>query len=745
MRKLMWFTIGFGAACAFGAYFYVPWFLSAAVGCAIGAGLLLVAANWIRPCRIAAAVCFGLAVGFCWFHLYDTLYLGEARAADENSGEVTVIVRDYSYETDYGGAFDGAIELGERTYQVRVYLNEYEGLKPGDRVEGTFRFRLTTSGGVEEVLYHRGQGIFLLAYQSGDYVVRHYFTTAWKDYPAIWRQKLQEKIDSTFPEDAAGFAKALLLGDKTGIDYETSTAFKVSGISHIIAVSGLHVSILFGLVYLLSGRRRVLTALIGIPAVLIFAAIVGFTPSVTRASLMQIVLMVSMLFEKEYDPPSALSFAALVMLILNPLVISSVSFQLSFACMAGIFLFAEPIRRWLMDPKRLGKWKGKLTNWLASSVSVSLSATVMTTPLAAVHFGTVSLVGALTNLLTLWVITFIFYGIMAVCLLGFLDLRLAELFASIVAWPIRYVLAAAKLLASFPLAAVYTKSIYIVIWLIFAYGMLIIFLCIKKKPAALFAGLISASLCLAVGFSWAEPLLGEGRFTMLDVGQGQALLLQSGGKTFLVDCGGDYSQDAADITAETLLSQGIDRLDGIILTHYDADHAGGMEYLLTRIDTDLLLMPHSLDEGGVGEKLAALVPDGTKTIAEDLILSYDEVQLTVYAPFSYNSGNESSLCVLFQTENCDILITGDRSQDGEGLLLKYHELPQLDVLVAGHHGSKYSTSQALLEATQPQYAFISVGADNSYGHPTQEVLDRLREFGCMIYRTDLNGTICYRW
>ena len=739
MRKLMWFTLGFLGACAFGAYCYVSWFLSAAAVCMIAAVALAVGCMWYRPLRVPAVLCVGFAFGLVWFYGYDVLYLGEARALDGQTAEVTVIVHDYSYETDYGCAVDGSIQVGDKSYRVRLYLDEKVDLEPGNRVIGTFRFRFTSSGGIDEVLHHRGKGIFLMAYQENNILVERFWSTPLLDLPAVWRQVMKDSIDRSFESDAAGFAKALLLGDRTDIDYETSTAFKVSGISHIIAVSGMHVSILFGLVYFLSGKRRLMTAAIGVPAVLLFAAMVGFTPSVTRAAIMQCLVMGALLFGKEYDPPTALGFSALVMLLGNPLTASSVSFQLSFCCMAGIFTLGEPVNVWLSE-----RLVGKLGKGISASVSLSLGACVFTTPLTAVYFGTVSLIGVVTNLLTLWVVSFVFYGIMAVCAAGFFSAALASVLAAVVAWPIRYVLGAAKLMAGLPLAAVYTKSGYIVAWLVFCYVLLGIFLCMKKKPAVLFAGLMGLLLCLCVGLSWAEPMLDECRMTMLDVGQGQAILLQSGGKSWLVDCGGDYDEDAADVTAETLLSQGIFRLDGVILTHYDGDHAGGVDELLTRIQVDAVLLPHSLDQNGVGDTLRDMVGDGVITVKEDMAITFDGGEIALFAPFSYNSGNESSMCVLFRTENCAILITGDMGQTGERLLLKYHDLPQVDVLVVGHHGSKTSTSVELLQTVRPRYTFISVGENNFYGHPVQSVLDRLAEFGCIIYRTDEDGTIIFR-
>jgi competence protein ComEC len=397
-----------------------------------------------------------------------------------------------------------------------------------------------------------------------------------------------------------------------------------------------------------------------------------------------------------------------------------------------------------MDKKRFGRFRSKLIKSLCAGVTVSLSATVFTTPLVAIHFGAVSLVSILTNLLTLWVITYIFYGIMLVCIVGAFHIGVAGWLAGTLSWLIRYVLGAADVMASLPLAAVYTKSDYIVAWLIFAYVLLCVYILLKEKPAVLFTGLVTIALCVSICLSWMEPMHDECRMTMLDVGQGQAILLQSNGKTFLVDCGGDYEEDAADIAAETLLSQGICRLDGIILTHYDLDHSGGLEYLLTRIDTDLILIPDIEDEYGVRDSLKRQYGDRAIVVADDTELAYDGVNIWLCAPFSYNSGNEGCICVLFQTENCDILITGDRGEVGEKLLLRSKELPQVDVLVVGHHGSKYSTSEKLLEAVRPTYAFISAGAGNRYGHPAQLILDRLAEYGCLIFRTDENGTIIYR-
>lgn len=187
------------------------------------------------------------------------------------------------------------------------------------------------------------------------------------------------------------------------------------------AVSGLHVSILFALLTAITFRKRFLTALAGFPTLLLFAAVAGFTPSVSRSCIMCGLMLAALLLNKEYDGPAALAFAAVVMLIGNPLVITSVGFQLSVASVAGIYLFAPGIRKWLVSLFPDNKGKGvrpTLIRWFTASVSITLSAMIFTTPLSAWYFGTVSLVGVVTNLLTLWVISFIFYGLVAVSLVG---------------------------------------------------------------------------------------------------------------------------------------------------------------------------------------------------------------------------------------------------------------------------------------------------------------------------------------
>ena len=746
MRKQMWFVVGFAAGCIPGAcLLWNRWFALTGVLClAIAVGLCFLKA---KPAKITAAILLGLSFATVWIWGFDTFYLRAARQHDGQTITATVEITDYSYETNYGMAANGTIELNGKSFRVLTYLDEMDPLSPGDSVQGSFQLHLTTYADQGKRTHHQGEGIFLVAYSQDEARVQYNHHIPIKCYPAKLRQDIIEMLDSVFPSDTAGFAKALLLGDSSDLSYQEDTSFKISGIRHVIAVSGLHVSILFSLVYLFFGRRRLVNALVGLPLLFLFAAIAGFTPSVVRACLMQGLILIGALLDKEYDPPTSLAFSVLVMLLVNPMTITSVSFQLSVGCLVGIFLFHQRIFDYLQSLFRCPKGmsvRSRLTRWLAGSVAITVSAMAVTAPFSAYYFGTVSIIGILANLVTLWIISFVFYGIMLACVLGAIWLSIGKVIGFLVSFGIRYVQYVAKLLASLPMASVYTCSIYIVIWLVFCYCLLVLFLFAKKKKPGLLVVGVAVSLAVALSASYIEPRLDPMRVTVMDVGQGQSILLESHGKRFLVDCGGDYPQSVAETVGQRLLSQGITRLDGIILTHYDADHAEAVPYLLTRVRADVLYLPDIADDGTVKETLQKEYPEKIQWIRTDTVLSGKWGNLTIIASGKAAGENESGLCILFQTENCDILITGDRGTSGEQELIERIALPELELLIVGHHGAGNSTSLDLLRATKPVNAVISVGKDNRYGHPTQDVLRRLEMFSCCIIRTDLNGTIIYK-
>ena len=745
VRKIMWFSLGVLCSCVTGVYLVsgkmLLWIM--AISGPLAVGLLIPRKIALR---ILGTVFLGICLGTVWLWCFNAFYLAPVAQYDGATAKNSITVSDYSVATAYGCYADGKIDLEGRAYDVRAYFDEQIKLVPGDRVEGEFLLGLTTPGGKEESTYYQGAGVFLIAQAETECTVMSENKVHMKYFPAILRNRITHLLEETFPADALAFVRALLLGDSSLLSYETDTSLKISGIRHVIAVSGLHVSILFALVYTLLGKHRVWTAVVGIPVLVLFAAVAGFTPSIIRACIMQSLMILALLFNKEYDPPTALAFAVLVMLAANPLTVCSVSFQLSVGCMVGIFLFCEPINRHILD--KLGHPTGKsikarLARWFSSGVAVTISAMAVTTPMVAWYFGMVSLVGVVVNLLTLWCVSFIFYGVVFTCLIGMIWLPLGKAIAWVVSWPVRYVLLTAQVFSKIPVAAVYTCSIYIVFWIVISYLLFGIFLLSKKKRPLLLTACIFICLVASIAVSWAEPRKDDFRMTVFDVGEGQSVLLQSDGKYFLVDCGGNDSDRTADTVSQSLLSQGVTKLDAVILTHYDADHAGGVPGLLTRVDTKALYLPDIPASGALKESLAQLYEEKIHWVCADLCLSTNDSNITlICAPTDTDEENESSLCVLFQRENCDILLTGDRGKAGERALLESYDLPELEILIAGHHGATNSTGFELLSKTSPETVVISTGG--RYGHPTKDVLQRLALFDCNILRTDIDGTMIFR-
>lgn len=741
MRKLMWFVLGYAGACGLCAYCMSelrtgPLF---AVSLTAAVCLFLVGRKWKQLLCLAVGF-LGVSAGILWFSVFDLQYLSHAKVLDGNETTVLFQVTDTAYETEYGMSVDGYLIVEDMPYQTRIYLDDVQIIQPGDQIRGSFLLSFAVPKGEQDALYYAGKGIFLTAYQRDDIEIIASETTPIWAYPAFLRMGILQRLNQLFSQDLVPFAKALLLGDSKDLSYRVDTDFKISGIRHIIAVSGLHVSLIYSLIRNLSLRNRFLTALLGIPCLALFSALAGFTPSVNRACMMIGLMMISQLLEREYDGLTELSFASLVMLVLNPMVISSVSFQLSVGCVAGILLFSGSVQAWLIGLlPEMKKKPEKLWRNICSALAVTLSAMSLTTPLSAWYFGSVSLIGVISNLILLWAVNLLFLGLVVSLLISLVSMCAARMLCWLLSGLMRLILACAGMLASFPLAAVYTVSPYITAWLVFCYVLLVVLLLSSKRNPRILFGCLTTGLCAALLASWIEPMLWDTRMTVLDVGQGQSIVLQSEGRTFLIDCGGDRDDETADLISEYLLSQGIIQLDGMILTHCDRDHAGALENLLTRIDIPMLLLPAVEN---------AIQPDffngHVLYVDEDLEIQFGKSRLVIYGPIYQGDSNENSLCVLFDTENCDILITGDRSKFGEQMLLRSNVLPDVDVLIAGHHGASDSTSYGLLNTVKPETVMISVGAENRYGHPSPELLTRLMEYGCRIYRTDRDGTIIFR-
>ena len=242
---------------------------------------------------------------------------------------------------------------------------------------------------------------------------------------------------------------------------------------------------------------------------------------------------------------------------------------------------------------------------------------------------------------------------------------------------------------------------------------------------------------------------GEMTAAVLDVGQGQSVLLRAGNYLTLVDCGGDGPDNAGDVAADYIQSQGLSRLDLLVVSHYHADHANGIPQLLKRVPVSAIALPDVEEDDPLRREILALAEEREIElwfIREDTHLYLGEEQTFIIFPPVGQEGdtNELGLTVLATVGEFDVLLTGDMGGETEKLLLQQKKLPDIELLVAGHHGSRASTTPELLRAVKPELAVVSVGQGNRYGHPAQETLERLAAAGADIYRTDLQGTVVVR-
>lgn len=744
MRRLAIFAGAFAAG-VFLAQYLLPegWLLP-------GAGLcfLLACASMALPWEVrrrALVICaaLALALGYDWLYVRQIQRPVEALAETERMIAATVL--DYPSAASFGARV--MIRMEGVPGKVVLYGAPMD-LAPGQTISGMVTLRSAAQVRDEDITTFTSKGVFLLAYSRKDLTVEAGTMDSPRWYPLRLGKAMQDRIAMLLEGDTAAFLTAILTGDRTGLSEEAASNISEAGLSHILAVSGMHCGILMGLISLFTGKRRQgLRALCAIPLLCFYAVLTGCSPSVLRACVMLGLLLLGPVFGRENDGPTSLLAALLLILLANPFAAASVSLQLSFAAMAGLLWLTPKISTWATLGWKKAR-KKKAFRVIVLSLSATAGALVFTVPLCAWYFGTLSLVTPLSSLLCLEAAVLAFGLGLGAAVLGLFCLPLGKVLALPAGLLARYILGAADVLAGLPGHALYFNNPYLKYWLLYAYVLFTAAYLLKKagpRKYVLAGGLAILTLALTA-------CLGAARYhadldvVVLDVGQGQSVILASSGVFTLVDCGSSNSwYDPGEIAARQLLTMGCRRLDRLVLTHYDSDHVNGVTALLARIQTDTLLVPDSEDSAGLRTVvLEAAAAHGTEVVfVEDVTKeAFGKGVLTIFPPLGDGEDNEEGLTILASAGEADFLITGDMDTQTEQKLLETYGLPDIEGMMAGHHGSKYATSQEILEALDPEEVCISVGS-NSYGHPTEELLTRLA--GRSVWRTDQQGSIHLSW
>ncbi|MDR2530282.1 MAG: DNA internalization-related competence protein ComEC/Rec2 [Oscillospiraceae bacterium] len=704
--------------------------------------------DWLRrhyKGLIAAAAIAAACIA--WKFGFDAIFYAPARSLDGASSDFTVRVLDYTRVYDDAGITPVSIMRSGADIKADLYIY-YHGeaprtLEPGAIVGVTASAVLASSREYDKT----SAGVFVYLRASSDEVEQIRDAGFSVRYlPRYIARHLSEVADRVFTPGSAPFMKALLIGDRFdwNADKYVKSAFAIAGLSHVVAVSGMHIGFLTALLSLLLGRVR-LRAIVGLPVIAVFVLITGANAPAVRAGIMSAGFLVTPLSESDYKPWRALPGSFLLLYASNPYSVAGPSLQLSYAAVIGILLFSKKLAG---RPNHNASRLRKLLYALRSAAALSIAANAFTLPLAVYHFGYVSLIFLPANLLALWAVEAAFVVGAPALAVGAIAASVGAAIAYVPSLLTRYVTGVAVAISKIPFAAVYVRSAYITFWCVYI-AILAVTLAlakqrIRRKPAV-FAGLALVTLAVALAFNRLD-VPGGLSVIALDVGQGQCSVFMSRDATVVVDCGGTALGDEGDLAADYLASRGRYSIDALILTHFHADHAAGVPELLRRIAVKRLVVPMlSGDEyGELAREIFAVASETGVTVryvADTCTETLSGMSLTLFPPLAAEGTNERGLTVLTESGRFKAFVCGDMDSETELRLTEFTQLPDIDVLLVGHHGSRYSSSELFLSIMRPEVALISVGARNTYGHPSGETLLRLANSGAKVFRTDMSGTV----
>lgn len=566
------------------------------------------------------------------------------------------------------------------------------------------------------------------------------------------RLRMGDILDQLLSPQDAGIYRALLTGDKSAMDEDIRSLYQENGIAHILAVSGLHLSILgLGVYELLRrfGRNKAASGSGAALLIISYGILTGCSGSALRAVLMLLLRFLAAAVGRSYDMLTAMAAAALFLLWKEPFMLFGAGFQLSFLAVLAIGL-----RHALPAPKHP----------LLEGLWLSFYLQLLTLPVILFHYFRFPLYGIFLNLIVLPLMGCVIYsGVFGVGLFG-----LSEKLATIAVGGGHWILRLYTLLCTHCAALPYSSlllgrpSMHSILLYYTALG--VVTWALAERHAAERSGLAACRVplpCIVLPLLLSLLCLPAKQpqgleITALDVGQGDGFILRNQGLVMSVDGGSTSAQRLGEnVLVPYLESQGIGHIDLALITHCDADHYSGIQYLLEeepKMTIGELLLPRVAMQDARYDALrdAAAARDvRIRYFGQGDCIDLGEVEIRGYYPAGterLEAANDHSIGMLLRAPDFQMLFTGDMDEDCERQMLAAlwednAGYPKIDVLKAGHHGSHTSTSEALLTALRPDYAILSYGVGNDYGHPHAETRERLRRYGVEMLETGKMGEI----
>lgn len=558
------------------------------------------------------------------------------------------------------------------------------------------------------------------------------------------KEKMIDNANRNMPKRTANLLLGILIGERDNIQEDIIESFRTANLSHILAVSGAHTSyIILGITYLISKSKtpKRIGYIITIINLLIFIIITGASYSVVRACIMAIVVIGAKICYRKENFFTSICISLIIILIQNPFAINDIGLKLSFMGTAGIVIFNKSITNFFI--------KLKIKQKIAEALSVTFSAQLMIMPITILNFNTISLTFFISNILASPLLgIIIIFGFISIFISSILN-PISKILFLILHIFLELLILVSKVTEKIPGSSILVKTpnilfaiVYYILILFFNY-----FFVIKQNPTRRFHKKIikiitiknikNAFKVIAVVFliillltrivRIINPTL---KIYFIDVGQGDStLIVTPKNKKILIDGG----EGKTNVLFQYLLDRRINKIDYIIISHFDSDHCNGLIEIIEKMRVENIVMSKQSKEREEYKKILEIIKQKNIKVssvkAEDKIIIEKNLYTKILNPaekFEFQDLNNNAIVAKLVYKNFSMLFTGDIEKAEENLAKKYKNELKSTILKVAHHGSKTSTSEEFLKYVEPQIALIGVGENNKFGHPNQITIEKLK-------------------
>ena len=729
-----------------------------------------------------------IIIAFLISALTSALHLGLCNKSFEmvykqfNYNEIVATIISNNKETEYKNTYKVKVENLKGFKNIDLILRVSKSkkilLNYGDKIKVSGEYIVPDGarnyGGFNYKEYLKTQEIYGIYESDTVEVLQHNNLSFIELFSNRVKLKIIENFSNILPEDTNQLFLGILIGYDDNLSEDIEESFRKSSLTHLLAVSGSHIAyIIVGIKFLFQILKipKKITNVITIMFLMFFMYITDFSSSVVRASIMGIILLVSLIFYRKNDIKTTISISVLLMLIENPYKILDVGLLLSYFATIGIICFSKLNKK----SKTEFNIKQKVIEYIKEMVLITVFANIFVIPIMIYNFNTISLTFIISNVIAGILIGPITIGGFILIIVSFISVKITYILSIPYNLLLVLLIKSTKLTSLIPLSEILvpTPSMAIVVFYYIVLFICIIYVFMKKEYSNRYI-IKKVSICIEYSFKFIKKnykiiivyitvlliliililkiIPRDLKIHFIDVGQGDStLIITPTKKKILIDSGGSETGNF-DVGENTLVPYLLDRkiisLDYICISHFDSDHCDGFKYLLNNIKVKNIILSKQYETTDNFEEIMNIANKKKINIIKveaGNILNIDKfVRFKIFSPGKILTDdiNDNSIVMKLEYNSFSCLFTGDISKNIEQNLVKqYGKELKSTVLKVAHHGSKTSSDESFIKLVNPKIALMGVGKNNKFGHPNEEVLKILKQINCKIYRTDLNGEI----